>query len=497
MSALLKIVDQHGRPYARGLSSGEFEGASFSRRMGDWGLSQAGPDASLFGSLDALRARSRELTRNESLISSGLDSLVASLTGTGIKPRWTSIENPKVKTRLQEDWGDWIEVCDHDGVCDYYGLQSLATRCMIESGEALIRVIPQRPGSMQVPLKLQVIEPDHLPVNYNELLDNGNQIRMGIEFDKRGQRVNYHVYKEHPGEAYLNPDPGAMAIIPANEMIHIYRVLRPGQKRGRPWVAPILIAVHDLGEYLDAEQVRKTTTAMFGGFITVDAGIQPDIPGIMGSGEVPTGQSDFDAEKIIPLEPGTFPKLPPGMDVKFSQPADVGGMFEHFVKGQQRRIARGYGNQTYEALTGDLSDANYSSLRAGNLGFQRFCLQIIHQVVSFQMNKPIGRAWINYGYLSGGLKLPGFQTEAKKYYRIEWRHDGWPVTDPLKDGNAAINDLNAGLNSRSAVIAERFGKDAETVDREIAEDQKRAESLNLNFVSAGQAGIGQGKDDDD
>ena len=52
--------------------------------------------------------------------------------------------------------------------------------------------------------------------------------------------------------------------------------------------------------------------------------------------------------------------------------------------------------------------------------------------------------------------------------------------DPLKDAKAEIEQIAAGLKSRTQALAER-GYDAEQVDAEIAADQAREQALGLSF----------------
>ncbi len=276
---------------------------------------------------------------------------------------------------------------------------------------------------MSVPLQLQVIEADHLDESYNTQAPNGNEIRMGIEFNAGGQRVAYHLYREHPGESYLSTIPMRRSVCrPAKSCTSIGR-LRPGQKRGRPWLASVISIIHELNEYLDAEQVRKKAAAMFGGFITAGPQDVESIPNIFGRDAADT--ADHAGAQILALEPGTFPALPPGMDVKFSEPADVGNSYEPFVKHQERRISRGLG-LTYEKFTGDLSGVNYSSIRAGNLEFQRQCLQVINQVIAFQLCQPVARYWLSQAVLSGSIRIPDFKSNRQAYYRIKWCRTAGP-----------------------------------------------------------------------
>ena len=66
--------------------------------------------------------------------------------GTGITPRW-QLKDPALKESIQALWADWVKEADWDGVCDFYGLQSLVTRSLIEAGDVLVRsfTIPHIP----------------------------------------------------------------------------------------------------------------------------------------------------------------------------------------------------------------------------------------------------------------------------------------------------------------------------------------------------------------
>ena len=155
-------------------------------------------------------------------------------------------------------------------------------------------------------MQLQVVEAEHLNTRMSGVLSNGNIVRSGIEFNKQGQRVAYHLFKEHPGEKLI----GESVRIPASEILHIYRPLRPGQIRGEPWLSNVLLKLYELDQYDDAELVRKKTAAMFAGFITK---LDPEA-NIMGE-----GATDAQGVALAGLEPGTMQLLEPGEDIKFSR----------------------------------------------------------------------------------------------------------------------------------------------------------------------------------
>ncbi len=489
-----QLFDAHNRPvisassiFGASSSSRAYEGAGWGRRLTTWGTWGGGPNAVLSGSLNTLRSRSRELVRNNNHASVAVESLVTNLVGTGITPLWVMPESmSQIKEEWQLLWDDSQTELDYSGFNDFYGMQALAARTMVQSGELLARIVPLRSTSSNlVPLKIQLIEPDYLDENYNRKLENGNTIRMGIEFDRLGRRVAYHLYKDHPGDSFAGGYGLERVRVPVSRMIHVGKPDRPGQVRFPPWLAPAIVRLHELDQYQDAEVVRKKTAAMFGGFIKESGS---DIPGWQYMGpEDATAESGAAqscgpqmAETIVALEPGTFPILPPGMDVTFSEPADVGTNYDVFLKYELRGIARVMGI-TYEQLTGDLSDVNYSSIRAGLLEFRRFCRQIINHIIVFQFCRPVVRAWMNAAVLVGIAPVTSSEyiNNPRLYTRVRWHYDGWEFVDPVKDVTAMKLAVRNGFMSRSEVISMLTGSDPSQVDREIAQDNRRAAGLSV------------------
>lgn len=140
--------------------------------------------------------------------------------------------------------------------------------------------------------------------------------------------------------------------VPAEDVLHIYRPIDAGQIRGLPHVAPAMLRLFLLDQYDDAELDRKKTAAMFAGFITQTAPEEP----MMGE-----GAADRYGAAIASLEPGTMQVLLPGEDVKFSSPADVGGGYEAFQYRTLLAVSASLG-LPYHLVTGDVRQANYSSL---------------------------------------------------------------------------------------------------------------------------------------
>lgn len=461
-----------------------YDGVGSGRRALAWSVGNPGAVAALLETQTELRAKSRDLVRRNAWANAALESYVANAIGTGIKPQST-VSDTRVREAIQALWRDWTLNADASGLTDFYGLQALACRAMLEGGEALVRLRYRRPeDGLPVALQLQVLEPEHLPVTLNTVADSGNVVRAGIEFDRLGRRVAYHLYRSHPEEGARSPmsangaNGGGLETvrIAAGEILHLFRPLRPGQIRGEPWLARALVKLNELDQYDDAELVRKKTAAMFAGFITR---LAPE-DNLLGE-----GLADPNGVALAGLEPGTMQILEPGEDVKFSQPADVGASYAEFLRMQFRAVAAAMG-VTYEQLTGDLTQVNYSSIRAGLLEFRRRVEALQHGVIVHQLCRPIWQAWMEQAVLEGALTLPGFAlggaAKRRVYLACKWIPQGWQWVDPLKEADAMKAAIRSGLMSRSEAISAN-GYDAEDVDREIAADNARADALGLVFDS--------------
>ncbi len=135
----------------------------------------------------------------------------------------------------------------------------------------------------------------------------------------------------------------------------------PGSCVGVPRTLQALIKLYLLDLYDDAELDRKKTAALLAGFI-----IRPDTEEPISNEE----DSDDDGIATANWQPGTMQVLLPGEDVKFSDPADVGGSHELFQYRTLTQVASAMG-LTYFTVTGDMLKANYSNTRNAMLEFRR------------------------------------------------------------------------------------------------------------------------------
>jgi lambda family phage portal protein len=451
-----------------------YDAAGNGRRMRGWVTPATGPNRAIDG-LATIRNRARDAQRNEWTGAASGRVWTTNLIGTGIIPR-PKTSDSKLKEMLVSLWDQWVPQSDADGVLDFYGLQTLATRNWIASGEVFARLRPRRlADGLAVPLQIQLLESDMLPllnVDTYPGLPPGNIIRSGIELDLVGRRVAYWMYQEHPGDWVSG---GIMASqlsrIPANSILHIYEPIRPGQLRGVSDYAPILAKLRGVMDYDDAVLERQKLANLFTLFITrTGMAGDPSINPVTGM------PSEFDSKgaPLAALEPGISQELLPGEDVKFSDPPDAGANYADFMRQQHLGVAAGQGTP-YELLTGDLKDVSDRTLRVIINEFRRHCEQRQWQIVIPQFCRPIRNAWADAAALGGMLTL----AQADEAKNVTWSPQGWAYIHPTQDVQAKTMEVAAGFKSRSQIITER-GDDPDEIDQQRAADAKRETSLKLN-----------------
>lgn len=346
---------------------------------------------------------------------------------------------------------------DADGLKTMLGQQALGFGAIVADGEVLFRRRFRRPADGH-PLNFQVqlLEADYLDRTVDGQLRNGNVAVQGVEFDRIGRRVAYHLYTAHPG-GRLGPPP--VRRISAENVIHAFDPGRPGQVRGVSWFAPVLTLLHEMQKYQDGQVKRQEIAALFAGILRTD-------------------QSAESLESEIgTLSPGSILTIGDDEAMEFTDPPKVDG-YEAFMRVTDRTIAAAMG-MTYEALTGDYSNVNYTSGRMGRMDVDPMIRDWQQNLMVAQVCAGFGR-WIKEA-VEDVADIPAGSWD------LHWTPPVRPVVDPTKDYKANETAMRSGQRSRRQVIRES-GNDPEAVEAEIAEE--RAWEAENAIVLSSNAGAG-------
>lgn len=453
---ILALAPKWGASRARArLIARHFEAASMGRRTSGWSRRNADANAAAAGAaLANIRGQARDLVRNNAWARRGLDRIETATVGWGIRPKAIG-RNAEL---VAASWRQWAETtqCDAAGRLTFYGLQALIMRTVVESGEVLVRRRRRRPeDGLAVPLQLQILEPDHLDTSLDGIKSPaGGDIIQGVEFDAIGRRVAYWIFDQHPGgRTFTSPQSRRVA---ASEILHVFRQERAGQVRGVSWFAPISVRLHDFDEFEDATLMKQKIAACLAAFVTDMDGTNAPLGG--GGG---TSSEPHDA-----FEPGMILNLPPGKAVTVANPP---ASTDHaaFSATALRGVAAGIG-VTYEDLTGDYSQVNYSSARMARLAFNA---DVHHWRWNMLMPQFCAPAW---GWMIEALALAGIETNAV----AKWTPPPAQMLDPDKEGSAAMRAIRSGQLTLDEMVREQ-GYDPDEHWEEYAAGLQRLDKLGI------------------
>ncbi len=438
-----------------------FDMAVSDRLTASWSINTQSIDQVLRHALVPMRARSRQLAINNDYVKLFITLLKTNVIGhQGIRLQ-NRASNPdgsqdKAGNRqIESTWKAWGRPgsCDVTGRLSWTDAQRLFIVSAARDGEVLIRIV--RDFDNRHHFALQFLEPDLLDETYNTKLANGNEVRLGVEYDQWQRPVAYHLLTSR-----FSAGSGAGASrrrLPAGEIIHAFL---PDEwirlSRGLPWLHSSAMRLHMLGGIEEAELVASRLAASKMGFYKRTEGSED----YKGDGEDEQGAPISDAE------PGHFEKLPDGWDFINWDPDHPAGNFEPFMKSMLRGATAGMG-VSYHRGANDVSDVSYSSGRLAELS-DRDVWRLLQNWVAEHFCQPVFTPWLETQLLHNSLAgLP--LAKIDKFDAATWRGRGWTWVDPLKEqkgaeiGRKTLNDtLTDQLAERGIDLEEHL----ETLKRE-------------------------------
>ncbi|WP_203077298.1 phage portal protein [Falsiroseomonas ponticola] len=395
-------------------------------RASSWAASGSSATAEVGAAAPTVARRARDAVRNDPYAARIIDLWTGNAVGAGITTRWPDKAHA-------EAWRRWSEgtACDAEATLDLYGIQALAMRAVVESGECFVRLLPTVPTPANpVGLRLQVLEADHLDTARNGMVA-GTPTLQGITLGEAGEPIAYWLHRVHPGTSWLLPSGGRLTSEPvaATDVLHIYRKRRPGQLRDVSWLAPVLTRLRDLGDYEGALLMKAKIEACLAAVVSEegDEALTGAASGLL---------RDAQGRTVESFEPGMILYRRGMGSVEVVNPSG-GGSHAAFARRALEAAAVGAG-LTYDQVSGDLTQANYSSLRAGKIEFRRLCEQVQYGMLIPMLVRPIAERFHAQGALLGlwGSEMPDGVSHVPPAHEM---------IDPLKDTTALIAQVRAGF----------------------------------------------------
>lgn len=469
------------------VSSRRYDGAKRGRNYGNWFVSQNSANADIWADLTTLRGRSRDVIRNNDYARGVIGKLVDNVVYLGITFQ-SQVKQLKAKDRnddrvnnlIESAFKDWAEEklwCHTAGKLNFAGIQQLALRSCLESGEVFVRKVKQSFSGSPVPFALEIIEADQLAEEHN-CIHGTNQIVMGVEVDQWQRPVAYWFYREHPGDSWVGRSGVAsreLQRIPASEIIHLHFSDRPNQARGLPLLFSTLLRLKNMGDYEENELLAAKLASCVMAMITTPYGDLLGEPGGENSSELPADEK---------FEPGVMRYLAPGESMEAFDPKRPNANLVTFIEQQLRASGAGIG-VSYETMSNDYSKTNYSSSRLSLITARDrykvlqvwFATHFLKEVI---FGNPESDGWLDLAVMAGVLNFPDYELRPKRYQACKWQFRGWAWVDPHKEVQATIASLGAGMTTFSDVYSEQ-GKDFEESVRAIARERELLKQMGVQI----------------
>lgn len=434
-----------------------------------------------------VRAQARYLERNHDIARGILRTMVNNIVG----PEGVTVEfqprradgsiHKEHADKLTELWRDWQRKPEVTHALSWSRVQRLVARTWLRDGEAfaqrLIGPVPTLQHGTTVPFSLELLEPDMIPLDFE---DAGRNIYQGIERNAWGRRVAAHVWKQNPLETTSFPTTGSLKRVSWDNMLHVALIDRIGQMRGVSEFASIITRLEDIKDYEESERVAAKIAAMLTAYVKRQA---PD-----GDGYV-APQPDADGNL-----PARELRMAPGMIIDTLAVGEEIGLIDSnrpnpnlvtFRAGQLRAAAAGVG-------------ASFSSISKqydGTFSAQR--QELVEQWVNYatltdefvcQWIQPVVEQFILVAHLSGQAVIPS-DVKPGTHDDVLYIGQAMPWIDPMKEANAFVELAKAGFISEPEVIRRRGGNPRDTMEQQATwREMAREKGLVLSSDAANDKG---------
>lgn len=358
-------------------------------------------------------------------------------------------------------WAENKRACDATGMNTFYGLQQLALISWLLSGDC-IGLIKQYKTSPLLPYSLRVhlIESDRIATpndsgagvfpyyTTGKNPKTGNVIYDGVEVDKDGMVVAYHIRNTYPYEVGAATTTWHRVLAYQNKtglpnVVHVMDCERPDQYRGVTLLAQIIEPLLQLRRYTESELMAAVVESFFTAFIKTEA--PTDETPFNEVEEVPPGEPTGPNE--YSMGPGQVNVMKPGEDVTFADPKRPAGGFDAFVNAICTQI--GASIEIPVDLLLKRFNASYSASRAALLEAWK-AFKMRREWLADDFCRPIYEVWMSEAVARGRIYAPGFfENPAIRaaYLGSEWLGPSQGQLDPVKEITAEILACGEGFST--------------------------------------------------
>jgi len=484
-----KILSPSGEPFRTRQHVGQqnlrgsWDAASTSREnMNHWAqVDDRDPNSSVNSTVrKILRGRARYEVKNNSYLRGMISTKTNYVVGTGPRLQM-SLGDPARNKQIELAWQAWMRETDF---CHKLWVLYFAE---VQDGESIGIFITDRNLDGPASLNLRVLEADYVSdtpfLVYDQWFEY-DPLRMdGMKLDNNGNVKSYHILRYHPGGYFYWTNEEYKKYgkwVNADQVCHLYREDRPGQRRGITHIAQALPLLAILRRHTLATLETAESAANVSLFLRSDAAATEETV------------AEVDQFLSIPFVRNQLFSLPYGWDLSQLRVEQPSQSFREFHKQIVAESARCL-DLPYNIASADSSEHNFASGRLDNQTFYK-AVEIERKTLCAQVIEKTFRMWLREYLASTSGVFP--DDIALEGYEHTWGFDPFPYIDPAKEAAATKTYWEMGLITDADFLLSR-NKDPETHYQQLMEQNRIREMNKLPRpgVAQQQIDVGDGAND--
>lgn len=470
------------------------------------------PDGELNPWRDRIVSRTRDLAKNDGWASGAVTRILDNAVGAHLRPitrpdyQFLAFETgikafdhvwaKEFSRAVDGNWRGWAHdlgrYCDASRNLTFSQICFLGFRHNLIDGDALavLMWIPERVGlgRARYSTAVQMVDPDRL--SNPQLRFDQQSMRGGVEIDKYGAAIAYHIRKAHAGDWFSAVESMTWERVPRETswgrpvVVHYYDSDRAGQHRGGAGIfAPVLQRIKMLAKYDGAELDASIINAIFAAYVESPFDREM-VAEALDDGEklnfYQEQRKDFHKESSIMLGNARIPILFPGEKVTPVAANRPSGNFQAFEGAVLRNVASGLGLSDQQ-VSNNWSNVNYSSARGAMLEAWK-TLERRRDNFAFAFASQIRAAWLEESMSVDDLPLPNgapdFLEHRSAYARCRFMGPGRGWVDPVAERQGAVMAMDGALSTLEQECAEQ-GLEWEEVLEQRKYELERLDELGI------------------
>ena len=507
----INFLGADGRPLLQ--ASAHESGDRFSREQRSWNPPVQSADQALLPEMSTIVGRTQDMVRNYGLASGAVQTHLNNVIGSGLrlaaKPDYRALGqdadwSAEWAREVESAWRQWAndvdQSCDAGRRLNFAGMLGQGYRSFLTRGEimAVAEWLPDR--GTRYATAIQMVAPERVCNPQGAF--NGEFMRAGIDLDAHGAAVRYHVRSEAAPSLFGGGLVPSWRPVDAHtawgrrQFLHIYEQEEAGQTRGKSKFAAVLPVMKMQARFEKVSLEAAVVNAMYVAVIESDLDNVMDAMGGGFGGDANESamrsytdmQTEIGENNPIKFDGGgNVVQLSPNERLKMVQSEHPTAEFGQFQQAFIRQLAAGL-DLSYEQLSKDYSQTNYSGARAGLLESWRF-FQSRRQNIGGELATQIYCLWLEEAMDQGAVSrppgAPDFYGAKTAWTRSRWIGPGKSHIDPLKEGKADALENDRGWLTQEDACANR-GSDWEENLHQIARERQLMKELDLEPAAIGQ-----------